>query len=795
MSRSQNHKRWRIDTIVIWAFVVACFVYLFTVHAPWQAGLLLLAGVAVAIAFLVVMRWRGIDPAAERRKPHIVALGILIPPFDRIVREAETGQAVARRNEAVIDRMDLVLGTYDMCSTVPDGVTREFVDSGHFGLAHLTVRECAERVAAQLTEQDRELFLSRPEDDVADVLSFLFWDLLGDRTEETTSHWLKRRDAVAEPLASVLIRQLGDQAATVDEGQLATFLRSLDAFASELVREYVDDIPAGVVNRMLDIISSYAPVTDDDASCEWPTVDEPALRIAVRGRPSEAAEIADAAAHCAAQLPSGSRSAELFEFLYLRRFERDRAKAMWLAHSARLVRELAEVLSCGPQLPRDGESFRTYSANVECLVRIIEAQADYSLAHVQRVVGEIARHQDRAEALATYLDPNRPLAIDPVEMLDQIRNATGHGLPTYDAEISRLQEPSVVIQVLQWHARRVVRRAYPAVAVADLDRASLLAVGEFSVRASHCTDDTRHVVAVNAGSASVASMLLAVLVGRRYADVSPDPVIEIGEAATRPGSLDPKLVRQIGEDLAVGRWPTAVPSLERPDPGVDDETKPALEAISSDVVELRHEVGRIPDRTVARVHPLLNGTDGERPNEFDHLYLVTFDSEHGPLGALLDSLSSMSDPLRTRLRLMAASSPSDWPSGAPRPGCLDEVCRRVDGDYYTFGHYTRYARLGSLPVAASFDSFAATFFDDVRCLLRLTNGQPDFHRANGRTAIEWEGVEVNLLSLGRPIRYDLYQPGEPGLRDQSSLEGDDLQRRVGEAALEPMTSHRSPTSV
>ncbi len=157
MSRSQNHKRWRIDTIVIWAFVVAWFVYLFTVHAPWQAGLLLLAGVAMAIAFLVIMRRREIDPAAERRKPHIVALGILIPPFDRIVREAETGQAVARRNEAVIDRMDLVLGEYDVCSTVPDGVTREFVDSGHFGLAHLAVRESAKRVAAQLTEQDREL--------------------------------------------------------------------------------------------------------------------------------------------------------------------------------------------------------------------------------------------------------------------------------------------------------------------------------------------------------------------------------------------------------------------------------------------------------------------------------------------------------------------------------------------------------------------------------------------------------------------------------------------------------------
>lgn len=783
MRWSQRDSRYRqglIVACVLWVFVLGWYFYLVVVGADVPTWTVSIIGTLVGVAVIGNLRWRHVKASVERHKLPMIMLSTLFPPVDRLLREQERRDTIVEANRKIIGMMAQILTDNGLDSSISDGLTSRYVDPPGFAVDRLDVPTFAKGVAAEMSATDTEILLDRPADDVADLLALLYWDDYGGHGGQMALLWKKRGDALVEPLASVLISRLGGAAATVDEGELGTFLRKLPMYGFAEVQKYVDSRPAAVVDRMIDVLGSYAPTDAAGGAANWPVTTRKRLKAALNGAASEADQITTAARFCSGLVsPPAGPSQELLEFLYLRRFDRPRAIDMWRRRSPTLAGELAVVLAAGPQLARNDA---VYARNTDCLTEIIEGLVEYSLASVQRIVVELRRHYDCAERVLEFVDSHHRVSIDPLELQHRVAGSTGTGLPTRAHLISGLSDTAVSAAVVKWAVKKAIGHKYPSMAKHQRDVAALVAAGEFTMRSGRCSPSVASTLAREAARANADAMLLAVLVERRYRNPFPDLGVVLGELSLRSLTLDPELVQRIRDRLEVGEWPTEVPgAFDGESTGVDTVE---LASLSAQLTELHRIVKNMPDeRALARVRPLLADGTVLPHDDFDRLYLVMFDSKRGPVGALLDSLSSMTARLKGRLYDMVEPTAT---------GCLEDVCDRADNRYYTFGHYTRYARLGVLPPNETFDEFATNFFDDVNCLLQLTNARRDFRRPASGPILEWEDVEVNLLYLGEPIRYDLYRIGEPGLREHSPLESEELTRLVGEQVLKPMIDHRSP---
>ncbi len=812
---------------LFWTVAGVAFVVLFVLDASRWTWLGSLAAALAIVVILGSIRWLLLDVERSRRSWEMIVLGTILPPVGRFLEEMERRVKTIRDNEAVVANMGYTLGAYAL-GDLPPAVseTLRWKPGGYSAPEELDVVTCAGEIArAMSTEKGRPFRLDAGEQVLGELLVILYCDRYRDAGNDATQEnlWSERKGVLARHLATVLLRREELEHSGVGAAELADFLASRDRFALADVHRYVQTRPVTVSDRMEQVVELYRPVPDHRAEQGWPVIDKAELNRRVARQKQANKRIGTAAGYCAsATTGQNPPSAELFELLYLVRFKPTAAITYWHARTEGLVPELARVLAYSDRLPSSAADF---SRNPGLLGRLLASMRDYTLAAVHEEVVGLQRLLKRARRFADFLSGEgveHDVAVEPERLLDWLEPLTHDGLASGAQDWSWLRDPEVSNDVLARVGELALSRSHASLDPRDVVDLALVLVGEFLVRTNAGPAGAEAAVARRAASASSsARVLFGLLRLRGRSEGTPvklsrllDELPALAEEAKR----DPTQVYRVTLQLRSGAWPTdsappvpqgptdrealvedvvqALAAELSPDLGhlerelstlrrhVEDVEHFEWQRVRPELAQLQQQVERLATREgIARLRDMLIGVTGAEPSDLDRYYLITYDSHTGPLSMLLDALAKMSAPLQEHLE--ACGAERDDAEAVKRV-----IKRAQTGAYYRFGHYTRYARIGRLPYDRDFDEFARTFFDDLECLLRVTDGQADFREPED--TIRWDGVEVTILSLGRPVRYD-FRPDslKRMLRETRSVEEDALERRVGSEAVKPLKQHSS----
>jgi hypothetical protein len=797
----------RVVATILWVVVAAAFVVLFVLDASGWAWLVYIGSCIVGVGLVGLLRQVRTDVEITRRGLVMVLVATMFPQVDRLLRHDEEVRAIGEQNANRLDCTATLLERYYLGRPPAELEQRCAMPSWYSTPVPVDVPTATRLAAEGLSDAVRAELVGADTTTIADALCVLYWaEFAGSNAQVQANQLFCRRKREIIPVLATLLTRRDDlrQVRQITDDEFVHLLEKQAGFDLDLITRYATDPLPGVGRRMLQILESYAPT---DRTVPWPTADLTALQAEVsKSPPALAAQISAVATYCSNLIAAPSPTAGLLDFLYRRRFDPKAAIAAWSRKDERFRRELAQVLArsellTGPDYSGTGTPTPTFGADVDAIQRILDALSEYSLPAVRAEIVELDHHLRDAENLHRFLGCIDHSVVDRSRVLDVIERTPPRGLPARADDLPWLRDVSVSRAVLVSEARSALGGASPSLTDAQRDTLSLIAVGEFVVRSNDV--DLPHLssfVARCAAGGDAARYLFTLLVDRAQGRIGGSTICEVLAGLpqrTRPDAEE--LVRRLDELLEIGEWPRALPVVPgAPTPGEAAESAARTGADVADELQLlRADVGAV--RASVESSPsahflskLRRHLAGEVPwptTEFDRLYLITFGSRHGPLGALIDVLTSDDAQCRRRLRELQRGLPTDEP--AP---CLDELFERVDDGYYQFTHYTHYARAGRVAAGESFEAFATTLFDDLSCLIKLTDHRPDFTEdpeGDEVRFIEWEDIEVNLLSLGFPIRYDLWREDVPGLRRQASLEhAEKLAGDVGAEALEPLATHR-----
>lgn len=416
-----------------------------------------------------------------------------------------------------------------------------------------------------------------------------------------------------------------------------------------------------------------------------------------------------------------SQKATLLALLYRDRFNRP-TTACWLSHKSTLVEVLPAVLdACGRWAQRD---LPLQQSHVRAILAPLK---EFSLTFLDQVTVSLERLWHLTEGFSAFCaEQGLPGRAPPDPGLaDPFYHAVEASLPANRAELARLDNPTVAIDLLRSLARPWVD-SLGVPKDADEKTAFIeVVVGAFLTRASHRLELGPCHAHWAAGTAGVVEMLAARIWQRStvmragwakqapLAQLAGDWSIWLAEARNDLGPGLNSLLAGIHAELLRGAWPTRMqqdPTTAQPTASSEDPSVPALAHVAEEILQLQ----RAESELASEVHHLVVDSDvgGDR-------FMVTFGRVGRPLADHVD------DALE-------------------RVGCQQT-------------NYTPYARLGYLPRGMARHDFCTKLEHALNISLGGKPGSPHLSRLLPHDPGTKHTAEsdITLQFIGRPTRWEL----------------------------------------